>query len=283
MNRKIRKADRLENAKILIVEDESIVAMDIESRLKTHGYSTSIAYSGKTAVKKAEEILPDLILMDIMLNDEIDGIQAAEQINKSLDIPVVYLTAYSDPNTLQRAKITQPFGYIIKPFSERELHIAIEIAIYKHVMEKKLKESERWLSATLKSIGDAVIATDEKGVIKFINPFAEALTGWKQEEAAGVPLENIFNVINGETHERVENPITKITREGLFFGLADHNMLVSREGTEIPVEIIGTPIQDDKNKMVGTVLVFYDIVARKRMEKMLFNKPAPGDQKAIEN
>lgn len=257
--------------------------MDIESRLRSLGYSISVAYSGKTAVKKAEEIMPDLILMDIMLNDEIDGIQAAEQINNCFDVPIVYLTAYSDPNTLQRAKITQPFGYIIKPFSERELHIAIEIAVYKHGMEKRLKESERWLSATLRSIGDAVIATDGRGIIKFINPFAEALTGWKQEEAAGVPLDSVFNIINGETRERVENPITKVAREGLFFGLADHNVLVSRAGNEIPVEIIGTPILDDKNKMVGTVLVFYDIIARKRMESLIFNKLASGEQKAVKN
>lgn len=273
----------MDGIKILVVEDESIVAMDIESRLRSHGYSTSVAYSGKGAVKKAEEVMPDLILMDIMLNDEIDGIQAAEQIKSSFDVPIVYLTAYSDPNTLQRAKITQPFGYIIKPFSERELHIAIEIAIYKHGMEKRLKESERWLSATLRSIGDAVIATDERGVIKFINLFAEALTGWKQEEAAGVPLEDVFNIINGETRERVENPITKVKREGLFFGLADHNMLISREGTEIPVEIIGTPILDEKNNMVGTVLVFYDTIARKRMEKLIFSKLSHGEQNAIKN
>ncbi|VVB86569.1 putative methanogenesis regulatory protein FilR2 [uncultured archaeon] len=264
----------MDGAKILVVEDETIIAMDIESRLKSYGYSIFLAHSGEGAVKKAEEAQPDMVLMDIMLGEGMDGIQAAEQIHALFDVPVVYLTAYSDKDTLQRAKITQPFGYLIKPFAERELHVAIEIALYKHKIEKKLKESERLLSATLKSIGDAVIATDEKGIVKLINPFAEALTGWKQEEALEKPLESVFNIINEKARERVEDPIKKVTREGIFFGLADDTVLVSREGTEVPVEIVGTPLIDEKNKVIGAVLIFYDIIERKRLEKQIFNKKA---------
>jgi signal transduction histidine kinase/DNA-binding response OmpR family regulator len=135
-------------AKILVVEDESIVAMDIKNRLVRLGYDVpSVAYAGEEAVEKATKICPDLVLMDIMLRGEMDGIEAARLILERLDVPVVYLTAFSDEDTLQRAKITGPFGYIIKPFEDRELHVALEIALYKHRMEKNLKESEEHLRA----------------------------------------------------------------------------------------------------------------------------------------
>ena len=129
--------------KILIVEDESIVAMDIKHRAEVLGYHvTAIIPSGEEALENVAQNKPDLVLMDIVLKGEMDGIEAAQKIRDSYDIPVVYLTAYSDERTLKRAKITQPFGYIIKPFDDRELHSAVEVALYKHQMESKLKESE---------------------------------------------------------------------------------------------------------------------------------------------
>ena len=117
--------------------------------------------------------------MDIVLKGETNGIDAAGQIRSRLDIPVVYLTAYADEKTVERAKLTEPFGYIIKPFNDKELHTIIEMALYKHKIEKKLKEREEWLSTILESIGDAVIATDAKGCVTLMNPVAESLTGWK--------------------------------------------------------------------------------------------------------
>ncbi|VVB88145.1 Chemotaxis protein CheY [uncultured archaeon] len=254
---------------VLVVEDEKIVAMDIENRLKKYGYFSSSASSGEEAMEKIEEIHPDLVLMDIMLKGKMDGVEAAGIIRKSFSIPVVYLTAYADETTLQRAKITQPFGYIIKPFEERELRVAVEMALCKYKMEKKLRDSEQWLTATLKSIGDAVIATDEKGLVKFMNPYAEALTGQRQEDAAGKPLKNVFNIVSEETGKQVEDPITKVIREGIFFGLADKNLLVARGGTRIPVDITGTRILDDRNNILGIVLVFYDIIERKKLEKSI--------------
>jgi len=122
---------------ILVVEDEIIVAEDIRRSLKNLGYNVpSVVSSGEAAIKKAQENNPDLVLMDIMLHGEMDGIAAAGIIRSKFDIPIVYLTAYSDNKILERAKITEPFGYIIKPFNERELAINIEIAIYKHRMER---------------------------------------------------------------------------------------------------------------------------------------------------
>ena len=124
------------DARILIVEDENIVAKDIQIRLEKFGYEVpGMASSGEVAIRKAEETQPDLVLMDIMLKGQMTGVEAAEQIRSQLDIPVIYLTAYSDSATLERAKVTEPFGYVLKPFEEKELHTAIEISLYRHRME----------------------------------------------------------------------------------------------------------------------------------------------------
>jgi PAS domain S-box-containing protein len=260
-----------ENAKILVVEDEIIVAMEIKSRLESFGYSVpAVVSTGEDAIKKAGESGADLVLMDIMLKGDMDGIEAARQICANNNIPVVFLTAYADDKTLERAKITEPFGYIVKPFEDRELHVAIEISLYKHAIDKKLKENEKWLSAVIKSIGDAVIAIDDKGLVKLMNPFAEALINIKEAEAVGKPLKEVFNIICEETGENVEDPLLKIYREGIFYGLADHTLLITKEGTKVPVDIIGTPILDEKNKIIGTVLVFYDILEHKKTEKSIY-------------
>ena len=165
------------NARILVVEDSRIIALELEERLRSLGYTVeTVVSSGKKAVEEAGRLRPDLVLMDIRLKGEMDGVEATTAIRADLDIPVVYLTAYEDEDTLRRAKITEPYGYILKPFEERELHTAIEIALYKHKAEKRLRESEQWLATTLTSIGDGVIATDEGGWVVFINPVAAALT-----------------------------------------------------------------------------------------------------------
>lgn len=249
--------------KILIVEDEGIEALDIQYRLINLGYSApEIAYSGEEAIQKVEELCPDLVLMDIMLRGEMDGIAAAEQIHSRFDIPVVYLTAYADNDTLRRAKITGPFGYLVKPFKERELHVTIDVALYKHKMEKKLRESEKWLATTLRSIGDAVVATDKNGFINFMNPIAEDLMGWKMEEVVNSRLSKWFNIINKDTRTKVESPVDKVLQEGTIVGLANHTILIARNGTEIPIDDSAAPIKDDKGDISGVVLVFRDVTER---------------------
>jgi PAS domain S-box-containing protein len=256
--------------RILIVEDESIVAEDIQRSLENMGYSIlSIVSSGEEAIEKVKENEPDLVLMDIMLDGEMDGIEAADMIHSFSNIPIIFLTAYSDEKILERAKITEPFGYIIKPFRERELHINIEIALYKSEMEKRLKDSQHWLASTLQSIGDAVIATDIKGIIKLINPLAQALTGWKQEDALGKHISKVFNIFSESKETKIKDPVAKVIEEGIFYGLAENTILVSKSGTRIPVDIIGSPIKDDRNDVIGVVLTFYDIIQRKKIENSL--------------
>jgi PAS domain S-box-containing protein len=248
---------------ILIVEDEIITAKDIKECLQDNGYVVpAIVSSGEEAVKKVKEENPDLVLMDIMLKGKMDGIETARQIRSISTIPIVYLTAYSDKNILERAKITEPFGYILKPFNERELHINIEIALYKHKMERELKESEQWLASLLKNLGEAVIATDKNGVIKFMNPFAEALTGWKREEALGKPLNNVLNIISEGNDLWTEDPVSKAIREDIFYGLANNSMLITKECMKIPVDVIGSTIKDDTDSIIGIALIFSYIFER---------------------
>ena len=124
---------------ILVVEDEGIIARSIQTILTENGFLVpAIVSSGEEAIKKTEELRPDLVLMDIVLAGELDGIGAAEQIHARFDIPVVYLTAYADRETIERAKLTKPYGYVVKPFTENELHAAIELALYKHMMERQV-------------------------------------------------------------------------------------------------------------------------------------------------
>ncbi len=140
-------------SKIMIVEDEGITADDIRMSLQSLGYTvSSVVSSGEEAIKKAEGDRPDLVLMDIVLKGEMDGIEAASQIRSCYDIPIIYLTAYADQKILERARITEPFGYIVKPFVNEDLKIAIEIALYKHRVEKERKKLIEELQGALPKI-----------------------------------------------------------------------------------------------------------------------------------
>ena len=236
----------LEPAQILVVEDELILAETIRNNLMILGYRVPDAViTGEEAVQQAGRLLPDLVLMDIKLQGEMDGIEASEQIWARFNIPVIYLTAFSDDIILQRAKITAPYGYIIKPAETRELHATVEMALSRHHLETRLKESERWLDATLRSIGDGVIATNKQGRVVFMNPVAEKLSGWAFDEAEGQPLTNIFNIVNVQTREPVLNPVRMVLKSGKVAGLANHTLLISKDGAEYQITDSAAPIRDD--------------------------------------
>ncbi len=253
--------------KILVVEDEAIIAKDLQWRLEGMGYEVpAVVASGEEAITKALEFKPDLVLMDIMLLGSMDGIEAANQIRSQIDTPLIYLTAYADEEILERAKISEPFGYLIKPIGDRELRSNIEITFYKHNIEQKLKKNEKWLSTVLTSIGDAVITTDTEGKIRYVNPAAEALTGWTNDEASGIAIEEVFNIVNEDTGETVESPVAKVLKDGMIVGLANHTELITKSGSRIPIDDSGAPIKDEKGNTTGVVLVFHDITERKKAE-----------------
>ncbi len=260
----------IKKIRILVAEDENIIAMEIQDRLESMGYHVpALVASKREIMERVSDLRPDLVLMDIMLNGHMDGVDAAEEIRTRFDIPVVYLTAYSDENTLQKAKRTEPYGFILKPLDERELRNTIEIALYKHKMEQKVKEDEQRFYTTLKSIGDAVITTDVKGRITFLNSVAESLTGWKQKEALGKRVETVFRIVNAKTGSSTKNPVSGVLQKGVIFNLSENCILISREGREIPIDDSVAPIKDDKGQMRGVVLVFRDITEKRKLEEHL--------------
>jgi PAS domain S-box-containing protein len=258
----------MRRARVLVVEDERIVAEDLQSQLETFGYSvSSIASSGEEAIQKAVETHPDLVLMDIVLKGNMDGVEVAEKMHASLDIPVVYLTAYGDVQTVQRAKITEPYGYILKPFDERELHTSIEMALYKHRMERKLKENEQWLATTLKSIGDGVIATNSLDGITFMNRVAEELTGWSQDEALNKAVAEVYSIVNDHPLARTEGRRSRPSRDDPPAEYAHRAILIAKDGTAKAIEHNVSPIKDERGVTTGTVVVFRDITERRRAEE----------------
>ncbi len=260
----------MKQANILVVEDERVVAEDINRSLLNIGYQvTSVVSSGEEALDQVKSKQPDLVLMDIVLRGALNGIETAEQIRSLFNIPVVYLTAYADEDTLSKAKLTEPFGYILKPFNDRELHSTIEMAIYKHNMEKKLRESEVWFSTTLRSIGDGVVATDEKGHITFLNSTGERLTGWCQKEAVGKHLREVLHIINSKTGKSVKIPVTRILKQGGVLELPENSVLVTLEGKKIAIDDSVAPIIGDRGDIIGVVLIMKDITERKKTEETL--------------
>ena len=164
---------------ILVVEDEAIVAADIRQRLMHLGFAVpAVVASGEEAVRKARELKPDLVLADIVLEGPVDGVEAVHQIRASQDIPVVYLTAYADDKTVQRAKLTEPIGYILKPFDERELRLTIEMGLYKHHLERELREREEHLRQIAANPGEVLwMMSAATGMFLYVSPAYEAIWG----------------------------------------------------------------------------------------------------------
>lgn len=158
--------------------------------------------------------------------------------------------------------------FTIIVFNRLALFISLVLfASARREAEKRLREQREWLQVTLSSIGDAVIATDIKGVINFVNPVAETLTGWKMSEAAGKPLHEVFHIVNEQTHDIVESPFSTIQKEGNIVGLANHTVLIAQNGNEIPIEDSGAPIRDTDGKIIGVIIVFHDVSERRRIER----------------
>ena len=186
--------------RILVVEDDEVVSEYIQRRLERMDYRVLPSVSsGEQALKAAREESPDLVLMDIRLQGDMDGVETAREIRDLFGIPVVYLTAYSDDATLDRAKITEPYGYIIKPFRERELHTTIEMALYKHDVERKLKQSEERFRTIIRESADGIVIVDGDGLVRFVNPAAEVLLGRTAEELLGEPWRS--PLVAGQTTE----------------------------------------------------------------------------------
>jgi PAS domain S-box-containing protein len=268
-----RNAEALRGVKILIVEDEILIAEEIRDRLTRLGAQiVDVVDTGSAAREAAERLRPDLVLMDIRLKGAMTGIEAAEPIRRDLRIPVVFLTAHSDWETVLRAKRSDPFGYVLKPFQEEDLVTTVQVALHRHTLERQLAESERRFEATLSSIGEGVIAADAGGRVTFLNSVAETLTQWQLAEAEGRPIEEVFSL---SVPRRIEtasvNPALQALRQRKVVQTLGSVSLRARDGRSTPVDVSAAPIvlRTDERKVIGTVVAFRDISDRVRLEETL--------------
>jgi two-component system cell cycle sensor histidine kinase/response regulator CckA len=253
---------------ILVVEDERVVAKDLQRTLANMGYFVpATAASGDEALRLVAERCPALVLMDIHIKGETDGVETARLIRAKFDVPVVFLTAYADGETIARAKLAEPHGYLLKPVKGEELRSTVEIALHKHDIERQLRERERWFAATLNSIGDAVISTDAAGLVTFMNPAAEALTRWQSAAAAGSPLGEVVRLRDPSTRSAAASPIASALR-GLKVDLGEAELL-PREGPERSITHSAAAIVGDGGGVLGAVLVLRDVSERKRLAQNL--------------
>lgn len=247
---------------VMVVEDEAIVAKDIQHRLTRLGYGiAALASSGEEAVEQAAKTHPDLVLMDIRLKGKIDGIEAAESIRDRFDVPVVFLTAHADDDTLQRAKATEPSGYLLKPFEGRELQMAIEIAVQKSQSGRAFKEH---LCATLRCLEDGIILVDTGGCVVLLNPLAEVLTGWESARAIGKPLPAVFRVIGLQTKNATPSFVIASLRKAGSRGASAPGTLVAVDGTTTSIEYRTAIPKDEDGIMTGMVVLFRETTQHRR-------------------
>jgi len=263
----------MSKGRILVVEDEAIVALDIQARLSRLGFEVAgHASTGAEALLLAESARPDLVLMDVMLQGPLDGIDTARKLLVCHRLPVVYLTAASDEATLERAKESGPLGYLAKPFEDHELSLAIEMAMVKFEAESRLKQSERLLSTTLGSLAEAVVSTDRHGQVTYLNPAAGNMLGISVAEAVGRPWNDLFRILDEATREPVEG-LEELCRPSGGRLLCEDMLLTTGQGVEVPVALSVSPlyvpekgVQED---LRGRVLVVRDVAQRKQAERDL--------------
>jgi PAS domain S-box-containing protein len=245
------------SARILIVEDERITAEDLRETLTDLGYVVTASVSnGADAIAHAAENAPDLALMDVRIQGEMDGTETARILRDRFNIPVIYLTAHADSSTVTRAKDAGPLGYITKPFQEAALHASIEIALHKHREELKSRGTEELLASTLRAIAEGVISLDSAETITLFNPAAEAWTGQTAREALGRPVSDVFQVVSAATGEPLELPWAPVLSSGTLRELPGKALLVSRSGEKRAISGSIAPIRDHRGVVSGAVLVF---------------------------
>ncbi|HTV21510.1 MAG TPA: response regulator [Polyangiaceae bacterium] len=252
----------------MIVEDERLVARDIADSLIRMGYAvTGTVASAHECLESAKSQRPDLVLMDIHLEGEVDGVTAAQTLRDDFDIPVIFLSAYADDRTVSRAKLAAPLGYLLKPFRKSELRSAVELGLFKHQLERRLRERERWFATTLRAIGDAVIAVDVEGRVSFSNRAAEVLLGRSAASIEGQPLGSIVRLVNEKTREPVYDPTRLALERGSIVTLPPHTALICGD-REVSIEDSAAPIVDERGQHIGAVIVLRDVsVARKAQEQ----------------
>ena len=226
--------------RILVVEDENLTALEIQSKLNLWGYEVAdTVSSGEDAVQRALELKPDLILMDIVLKGDITGIDAAKTIKESINIPIIYLTAYSNDETFQDAKITRPDAYLIKPFEEKELKFAIEMAFYGQKFQNKLEESEERYRQMAEKAQDLIFIINRHYLVDYVNKASLKYLKLSPEDAIGQQFEDVFPQ---QKFKQQKKALRKVFREGKSLRTGD---TISFSDCELWMDTRLTPLKDD--------------------------------------
>lgn len=247
--------------KILIVEDEKPFAQVVQGYLQRLGFNVvGVVDSGEDALRVSAETSPDLALMDIEICGGMDGFEVADLLRQKYDLPIIFLTGLGDDATLERVRRSESFGYLRKPFRPEELKASIELAFIRHGREAQLKRSEQSLAAAIKSAEDAVVLADQGGVVTFLNPAAERLTGWPASRAVGQKLEKVFQIADDAG---AMDAMFRASARGAFVNEA---ILLTLAGHEVAVEVSASLVRDEVRGATGSVLVFRDVSVRKQYE-----------------
>jgi PAS domain S-box-containing protein len=262
----------MSKARIMVVEDEGVVAMQVAETLRGLGYEVPlIAMTGEDAVSKLLETEPDLVLMDIHLRGGVSGIEAAHRIRQRLDVPIVYLTAFSDSETLEQAQLTEPYGYVLKPFEEKSLHAILQMSLMKHRRTRGIRENGWWMSAVAASMMEAILICDSKGYVKFANPSAETLLGMKATGILETRMSEIVRLVDAETHTPVAFPVTEPLLEGKST-LRSNCRLVLDGDREVPVEFSSSPLRSPEGTLFGILYVFRETSERERIQNVVLRQ-----------
>jgi PAS domain S-box-containing protein len=255
--------------RILVVEDESIVAKDIQKSLEKLGYEVpATASSAAAAYEKLEQVQPDLVFLDIKLKGEEDGIHIAEHIKEKYNIPVIFLTSYVDQETLDRAKVTEPYGYIVKPFNESDLKTTVEMALFKFSRDREVRDSQHRLANALAKVEEAIIVVDTDGRVTYLNERAENMLGYSSATAAGMDAFGLFVIEEeGGVAMRKDELMAKMKKDEAWSS-SDCFIIVKRDNSSIGVSVAASPVHDEKNQFLGCAIV----IADKQSEAA---KPAP--------
>lgn len=243
--------------RVILVEDDPSLALTLQTMLSEEGFRVvGRAKNGEEAVALAIQETPDAILMDISLEGEMDGVDAADSIQQMFDLPIIYMTGYDDSETVERALKTNPFGYLIKPFSKRELSVTLRMALYKNEVDRHLRESELRLATILANIPDGVIHTDENGNVVYLNPLAEVFTQCAREKVIGQTLTETLKLTSTQDSSP---PLSSTEILEKRSSLANPVCLHAPDGQQRIVEAATTPIRDTAGEVRGYVITLRDV------------------------
>jgi PAS domain S-box-containing protein len=251
--------------RVVVAEDDGMIAEAICSRLTDMGCEVvATAETGAGAVEAVLSTRPDVILMDVRLKGDMDGIRASELINEKVRVPVVYLTGDSDQKTLARAKAASAYGYVLKPFHIRNIIVAIEVAVDRFEMERRLEDSQLSYATILGSIAEAVIAIDLQGRVRFMNGVAERLTGWRNSLAQREPIGTVLQLSDAGGEWPESSPIERVLTERMSFPLGEETWVTSRDAVRIQVDGTMACIVDSLDRVVGASITLRDVTSERR-------------------